>query len=209
MDLVEKTITYLNENLGVTISHQKRHNEKSLPPYIRHRYELYNAQILNTPCLLLIDKEAGDSTPAAIKKHLNTIHKKEDTEAVYVCSSMESYNRKRLIERKVSFIVPGNQMYLPFLGIDLREHMKTMRSRKESLSPSAQLLTLSLLLGQLKSGITPGETARLFSYSSMTMTRAFDELKKSGIGRHISEGKRRLLTINEKLDVNICHFNCT
>ena len=89
-------------------------------------------------------------------------------------------------------------MFLPFIGIDLREHMKNIRIRKETFSPSAQLLLLSLLLGKLKNGITPGEAAKLLGYSSMTMTRAFDELEENKIGTHSSKGKNRILIIEEE-----------
>jgi hypothetical protein len=42
-----------------------------------------------------------------------------------------------LIEQKVSFIVPGNQLYLPDLGLDLREYF-----RQRAVDPLS--LTLSL-----------------------------------------------------------------
>ncbi len=199
MELIDRTVTYLNDNLGTIISPHKIKNEKLLPPYLRQRYNLYHTSILNNDCLLLLDKEIEDSTPAAIRKHIDTISERENTEAIYVCSSMDSYNRKRLIEQRVSFIVPGNQMFLPFMGIDLREHMKNIRIKKETFSPSAQLLLLSLLLGKLKNGVTPGEAAKLLGYSSMTMTRAFDELEENRIGTHSSKGKHRLLIIEEGL----------
>lgn len=37
---------------------------------------------------------------------------------VYILQGLEAYNRKRLIQQKGPFIVPGNQLYLPDLGID-------------------------------------------------------------------------------------------
>ncbi|MCK7468892.1 MAG: hypothetical protein MZU91_12730 [Desulfosudis oleivorans] len=43
---------------------------------------------------------------------------------VYVTRTLASYERKRLIEQKVPFLVPGNQLYLPDLGIDLREYFR-------------------------------------------------------------------------------------
>lgn len=190
-------IELLIPGINMIISPHKIKNEKLLPPYLRQRYNLYNTSILNRDCLLLLDKEIEDSTPAAIRKHIDTISERENTEAIYVCSSMDSYNRKRLIEHKVSFIVPGNQMFLPFIGIDLREHMKNIRIKKETLSPSSQLLLLSLLLGKLKNSVTPGEASKLLGYSSMTMTRAFDELEENRIGTHSSKGKNRLLLIEE------------
>ena len=71
--IIDRTVTYLTDNLGTIITPHKSKNEKSLPPYLRQRYNLYHASLLNTDCLLLLDKEIEDSTPATIRKHLDTI----------------------------------------------------------------------------------------------------------------------------------------
>lgn len=66
---------------------------------------------------------------------------------IYVTDALASYERKRLIEQKVPFIVPGNQLYLPELGIDLREYFRQRAGSAESpLSPSAQALLITALL---------------------------------------------------------------
>ncbi|MCX6089865.1 MAG: MarR family transcriptional regulator, partial [Candidatus Atribacteria bacterium] len=111
--------------------------------------------------------------------------------------AVTSYNRKRLIEQKVPFIVPGNQMYLPMLGIDLREHLKRLREKKPVFSPSTQALILHVLWRKETDRVTPAEIAHRLGYSPMTMTRAFDELETAGIGEHSVQGKERHLHFAE------------
>ena len=108
---------------------------------------------------------------------------------------LTAYNRKRLIEQKVPFIVPGNQMYLPTLGIDFREHFRRLHSEPAPLSPSAQVLMLHALLRAGQDMLTPKEMAARLGYSAMTMTRAFNELEATSLGEVSTSGKERHLRL--------------
>jgi DNA-binding MarR family transcriptional regulator len=134
-----------------------------------------------------------EQTPATIQKHILQLQKKWDHEIIYVHSKVSSYNRKRLIEHKLPFVVPGNQMYLPFLGIDLREHFKKIRNIDPQCSPSTQTVVLYALLHGTGNGFTPKILAGLLGYTPMTMTRAFDELQAAGLGEIAMEGRERVL----------------
>jgi hypothetical protein len=62
---------------------------------------------------------------------------------VYVTGTLASYERKRLIEHKVAFLVPGNQLYLPDLGIDLREYFRRPPAAADTaLSPATQAMLI-------------------------------------------------------------------
>src|ERR1039458_8742698 len=52
-------------------------------------------------------------------RHLEQVCGRCGMEVVYVADAISSYDRKRLIEHKVPFVVPGNQMYLPFMAIKI------------------------------------------------------------------------------------------
>jgi DNA-binding MarR family transcriptional regulator len=114
-------------------------------------------------------------------------------EVVYVTDAISSYDRKRLIEHKVPFVLPGNQMYLPFMAINFREYLKTRRIKRPALRPATQLLVLHVLYQGEKLTFTPAEVASILKVSAMTMTRAFDELAALGIGEHTVVGKNRCL----------------
>ena len=92
---------------------------------------------------------------------------------IYVQSILSSFNRKRLIEQHIPFIIPGNQMYLPHFGIDLREHFRKIHSKKQkSFSPGTQTVVIYALLRETDEKLTPSALADKLGYTFMTMTRA-------------------------------------
>ena len=71
-----------------------------------------------------------------------------------------TYQRKRLIDHRVPFIVPGNQLYLPSFGMDLREFYRKLHETPETFSPAAQVVLLYLLLRAPTGPHTPNELAK-------------------------------------------------
>ncbi len=188
---------YVQETLGVTVTPQPWEKGSGLPQYLRERYRFFRMDVLGTEYVLMADTGEEEQTPAIIGKHLDQVRSRHHVDLLYVRHAVTSYNRKRLIEQKVPFIVPGNQMYLPMLGIDLREHLKRLREKKLVFSPSTQALILHALWREETGTVTPAEIAHRLGYSAMTMTRAFDELETAGIGRHSVLGKERHLRFAE------------
>lgn len=188
---------YLREALGITVTPHPWEKSSGLPQYLREYYSFFKMDVLGIECLLMADSGENEQTPAVIGKHLDQVRSRYDVEVVYVRQAFTSYNRKRLIEQKVPFIIPGNQMYLPMLGIDLRKHLKRLRQKKPFFSPSTQMLILHVLWRKETDTVTPAEIAQRLGYSAMTLTRAFDELEAAGIGEHSVRGKERHLRFAE------------
>ena len=188
---------HLKENLDITATTKKWDGVDSLPFFLRDSYTFYEVSLLNTPCLLMVARDNNEQTPAIIRKQMLQVQAKWDGELIYLCSSVSAYNRKRLIEQKVPFVVPGNQMYLPMLGIDLREHFRQIRSAAPGkLSPSTQAVVLHALLYGPKD-YTPSRLANQLGYTVMTLTRAFDELASLGLGEVVTEGRERVLRFSD------------
>lgn len=188
---------HLKENLDITATTKKWEGVDSLPFFLRDSYTFYEVSLLNTPCLLMVARDNNVHTPAIIRKQMLHVQAKWDGEVIYLCSSVSAYNRKRLIEQKVPFVVPGNQMYLPMLGIDLREHFRQIRSAAPGkLSPSTQAVVLHALLHGPKD-YTPSRLANQLGYTVMTLTRAFDELVSLGLGEVVTEGRERVLRFSD------------
>ncbi|TWJ18923.1 hypothetical protein [Geobacter argillaceus] len=196
---------HLKENLDITATTKKWEGVDSLPFFLRDSYTFYEVSLLNTPCLLMVARDNNEQTPAIIRKQMLQVQAKWDGELIYLCSSVSAYNRKRLIEQKVPFVVPGNQMYLPMLGIDLREHFRQIRSAAPGkLSPSTQAVVLHALLHGPGKDYTPSRLAKLYPnldkskwYTVMTLTRAFDELESLGLAEVLIEGRERVLRFSD------------
>lgn len=188
---------YLEDTLAIAIAPQQWPGRKRLPPLLQDLYRFAEISLFGTTCLLMIDAENGERSPATVRKHMELLRDKYDGFAIYVCEQVTAYNRKRLIEQKVPFIVPGNQMYLPILGIDLREHFKRTRTEQPKVGPATQALILHTLLRDAPGPWTPAELAEELGYSAMTMTRVFDELEAIRFGEISMRGRERRLQLRE------------
>jgi hypothetical protein len=124
---------------------------------------------------------------------MELLRAKAAAEPIYVRRQITPYNRKRLIEHQVPVIVPGHQLYLPMLAIDLREHFRRARAEPPVLSPATQALFLHALLRDSDNELGPADMAKRLGYSAMTMTRAFDELEAAQLGTVTTRGRERAL----------------
>ncbi|MEA1928168.1 MAG: hypothetical protein U9N73_08160 [Candidatus Auribacterota bacterium] len=189
---------YIHETIGVVINPNPWDGSTRLPFFFREHYTYFEIQLLNKPYLIMLDSNLPEPSPATIRKHMDQVKEKWCGEIVYVRERVTAYNRKRLIEHKLPFVVPGNQMYLPLLGIDLREHFKTIRSKTSKFSPSTQALFIYILLcGTAEKMVTPAGMAQCLGYSAMTMTRAFNQIEAAGLGDILSKGRERCLRFVE------------
>jgi DNA-binding MarR family transcriptional regulator len=88
--------------------------------------------------------------------------------------------------------VPGNQLYLPDLGIDLREHFKKQRQPHTTLTPQAQFILLAYLLKrQVIDHWTASSLAVAFQTTKMTMGRAIEDLSTHDLIEIIPKGRIR------------------
>jgi DNA-binding MarR family transcriptional regulator len=187
---------YVNDALGVFVKTTSWSGASRLPHFLRERYRFAKAELLGLPVLLVIDTSSEEQSPAVVRKHMEMLQPKHTGELIYVRGQVTAYNRKRLIEQKVPFIVPGNQMYLPMLAIDLREHFRRIRKELPTFSPSTQVVVLYALLRDAGKVLIPSEIAPLLGYSPMTMTRAFDELEAADLAEITVRGRERCLRFN-------------
>ena len=163
-----------------------------LPFFLVNRYSFYETTLLEQACILMIAKANADLTPTAIKKHWELVQQKCGGLCIVIQQGVSAYNRARLIGHHIPFIVPGNQMYLPDLGIDLREHFRKLRtSSLKSFSPATQAVVIYALLHGTNERFIPSELAKKLKYTPMTMTRAFDELQAANIGEISHKGRER------------------
>ncbi|MBI1367154.1 MAG: hypothetical protein GC162_00720 [Planctomycetes bacterium] len=191
-DPLNQLARYLDETLGLVIAPAPWTVGGRLPPFLQDRYDFYEAQLLDAPCLLMIDRHDREEPPATVRKHVDQVHSRWGAAVIYVRPRITAYNRKRLIEQKVPFIVPGNQMYLPTLGIDLREYYRKLQADRPRLRPSTQAVLIHMLLNDNKD-FGPTELAPRLGYSAMTVSRALDELEAAELAESYPEGRERRL----------------
>lgn len=197
-ELLQNFERHIRETLSISVTPKKWADADKLPFFLKDLYSFFLVSLLDTPCLLMLARNQEEQAPATIRKQMLQVQEKWLGDVVYVSPSVAAYNRKRLIEQKVAFVVPGNQMYLPLLGIDLREHFKQIRAvAPGKFSPSTQAVVLYHLLRGTGQSYTPSRLASNLGYTTMTMSRAFDELKSLNLGEVVTEGRERVLRFGD------------
>jgi hypothetical protein len=188
---------YFSENFGLIIKPVPVEESliNLLPVFLRTLN--FKVAEVNNQRLLFIETDNYDNmTTEDFRKRAIIIEGILKLPVVWVINSLEAYKRKRLIEKKIAFVIPGKQLYIPSLFMEFREY-KTIQNKKniEKLTPSAQCLLLYYLLGNKVTGINFKTLANKLDYGQMTISRAADALVKTGIAA-TEGGKNKSLSFN-------------
>jgi len=184
---------YLSETLHLEINVSNFAAVRRLPAFLERRYRLYGAHIAHRHCVFAVPR--GDaSTPGDIAKHIALIRSAVEALVVFATPSLSSHNRQRLLKHGVAFVVPGNQLYIPELAMDLRENFRApLDAETDRLAPTAQAVLFHHLLGQSEGVSIPSRIAKELGYSAMSISRAFDDLVATGLAETAKHGKERRL----------------
>jgi hypothetical protein len=189
---------YLHEVLGIDAPEGKPWSQgDELPYFLKDAFHFYEIELLGQPIVLALAKDDHKQSLSDVRTWLNRLHGLAGRPAVYVTEALASYERRRLIDFKVPFIVPGNQLYLPDLGIDLREYFRQRATVVEALSPSAQAMLIAALLRQpWDPDWRPASSAAALRYTPMTLSRVTKELTGAGLATLQAEGRSRWLRMD-------------
>ena len=163
----------------------------SLPSFLPRMYSLHEGHIAGRRCIFLATGD-NTATPSDVAKHVALVRPAVDAIVIFVAPWLSAYNRSRLIERGIPFVVPGKQLYIPDLAMDLRERFPTPKPRRAAgLSPAAQAVLFHRLLRLDETATTPSLVAAQLHYSAMSIGRAFDDLVSAGLAHTDKYGRER------------------
>ncbi|MCH3916625.1 MAG: MarR family transcriptional regulator [Spirochaetia bacterium] len=185
------SIDYIETTLGMKTSYQQWPHESELPYYLRDRYEFSQATIGNIKTIFVYPKMNLDQM-GSVKKQISRIQKIEPLPVVFVLKSIDRNRRTYMISAKIPFIVPNNQIYLPFMGIVLQDRFKTEKIPMIRLQPSTQVLFFHFLY-QKQNLIYLNDVAHMLGYSAMTISRAASQLEQTGLFGTQKDGLRKIL----------------
>ncbi|TAL58904.1 MAG: MarR family transcriptional regulator [Bacteroidetes bacterium] len=180
---------YIHETLGTDIHPApiSKSGLGNLPMFIKEAYKLDYAILHNNNLILAEAKDNEHLSILQTTKQFEQIKKAFNKNVVLVAADMTAITRKRLIEHGINFIVPGKQMYLPDLLIDLRENFSNTKNKHRitHLLPSAQFIVLYHILHRNEKRKIEEhsfkELAKKFNYTQMAITKAIDNLKQHGL----------------------------
>jgi DNA-binding transcriptional regulator YhcF (GntR family) len=182
-NIMKTLIAYIKDVVGLEIEIQPlaRAVIDKLPMYLTEGYQWHKIVLAGRPCILAQMKEANAFGIAQIEKHFVLVRKITQLPVIAIFDKLEAYNRKRLIEKRIAFIVPDKQLYVPEFLIDLREFGVADKKKQSTLTPVAQQLFLIFILDKQNDikleNLTFKELANLLGTNPMGITRAVENLK--------------------------------
>lgn len=177
MNEIKNIKDYLKENFNEEIE-IKRIKNKTVPLFLLQKYSMYKTIICDKDCLLLFPKERKIITKTLIK-HIEQFNNLGYDNVVFCFQSINTEQRKRLLDYKIAYIIPYLQIYLPFIYLNMKEKYKK-EININTFSPSTQLVYIDIMLNQTES-IEINEIIQKTKLSRMTINRAMRELIQLGV----------------------------
>ena len=188
---------YLHETLGTDARVHPWSGKQSLPYFLQDAFDVYEFSLRNRNILLASARRQRLPPQHTLRTQMDKLAQIADRPVVYATSTLASYERKRLVEQKIPFVVPGNQLYLPDLGIDFREYFRQPHKEVTGFTPATQALFIAALLRKEWQGLwQPTDLITALGYTTMTLTRAIRELGGAGLITVQRVGGARRLQVN-------------
>jgi hypothetical protein len=172
--LVMTAELYLKENIDEQITIKPWIKKNNFPVFLRDTYNFYEVTILGTRCILI---EAVDEMPNIdqLKKHIKQIKNLTDRQIVLFYKDITRYRRKSLIENRIAFVIEDGQMYLPFLGLDLKKVKEHVEEEAKGFTAPAQIAYLYFLYHK-EEVVNTTDFAKKLGFNKMTASRALNDL---------------------------------
>ncbi len=155
-----------------------KHETAKLPLFLRTRYLFLGTVFYGKRLYFALERtHPGKLTATGYGREAELLKKSLSADVVLVFDRLPSYIRNRFVKQGIPFIVPGTQMFLPMLLIDLREHFSKADMRfSEKLSPASQVVVLYHILKGPLNKEPLMHLANLLRYSPQAMSKAREEL---------------------------------
>jgi hypothetical protein len=175
--------TYLKKVTGFNLQEQRTPDGvlKKLPLFIREGYEFLFGELYEHSIVFAKPKMIDDVTPRQLQKHVPIFESIIGYPVILVFNEMPYYLKDQLIKARMAFVVPGKQLFIPFMFMDLSEQSKIRAFRTDQFSPSAQCLLIYHLWVMSLEGKNFQDIANLFSYTPRTIGRCAEEFERAGI----------------------------
>jgi hypothetical protein len=184
MQALEKRLfDYLQSVTGSVPARREAPDQASLPLFLRERYQLARIEMFGRDCLLALETPGWETgSPAEYAAHTQAMQVQFSEPVTLVIPQVASYARNRMVQARTPFIVPGSQLFMPFMMVDLRERFTAPGPEAGlPLTPAAQFILLYHLQRTPLRGLPLQEIAKLTCYTGMTVTKVKDEWKTNGL----------------------------
>ncbi len=189
----QKIKKYIHNNLGGNPEIKRVDFSTTFPAYLNNNFDYYELNYLDMKLLLVFFIYDNKDITAILKriKHISALSGYSNR-IICVFDEATSYLRKKLIGKRIAFIIPGKQIFIPLLGMVYTDKKASTYSisfsnqsyEPQKMTPSSQALLLELLItGDYNS--TQEELAHRLGITKMSVSRAFSLLYSFNIIKRI------------------------
>ena len=198
VSLIQPLLNYLEGVLGARVE-LALDEQLRLPAYLRRLYGLWRGDVLGESVLFACGRRRDrQQTPKRMVTEARTLQSAAGTvPVVMVLRRVDSSVRRRLIQHRIPFVVPGLQLFLPPLGVDLREHVQRVTHVPEWLGWPTQVTLIRHVLRRDVEGRPLQDVAADLGYSKMTLTNVQQSLVAVGVAELERQGRTRALRFLE------------
>ena len=190
---------YLRSNLGyetqlVSLSMPDQ------PHFVKSQFALYQANLYGHPIGFAVSRLEDFSKHDFIElvSAMTLLRERCACLPVLVLSHLSKQVRLALIRQKVSFLVPGTQMFLPYLGLDLSDRIpQATVEHRHVLRPVAQAMLIQYLLDGNLQHLTVNQSAKVLRLTAMGALRAANQMNALGLCEVRFNGFSKTLNFNE------------
>ncbi len=178
---------YLKENIDEKIDLFEWNERKEVSVYLRSKYNFYELIILGRRCVLM---EIIEEIPNInrLTKQIKQIETIATCPVVLLFKEITRYRRKSLIENRLPFLIDDGQMYLPFLGMDLKVTAEESKIEVHSFTIPAQVAYLYFLYHK-DEVLNTMQFAKKMGFNMMSASRALSELYRLNLITYETGGK--------------------
>lgn len=190
---MDNSIQIIISGIPVTLEYKevRAGNGISVDDYLKYNY--YSGRFKDVDFIAAVSKYAEHESPMRLSKRRMTLERAFQKTVVFVFDNLLFYERERLIQRDVYFIVSGKYAFLPFLLINALEPDTPYRSTSSLLPPAQFLLLWHLQKGSLN-GKSMNEIVSMTRMSQPSVSRALMQLESCSLV-HLEKNPNRTKTV--------------
>ncbi len=165
---------YLKDVFGEDISLIKFEGFNKIPLLIRNEYEFYEGVLHGHNCLFM-EYHGKQILTEKILKHLTSLSENFDSKFILLFNELRPYQRRGLVEKRIAFVVPYMQIYLPFIYLNFSEKVALNKPTIKTFTPSTQCVYLAIFYQETEK-IDVNDLTKKLDLAKITIYRAIDSL---------------------------------
>jgi hypothetical protein len=165
-----------------------------LPVYLGRAWDLRKVHLLGREVILALPRGGTKTGLARLAKDHAALVSGLEKEVIVAIPDIRSYERRQLVQKRLPFVAPGRQLFLPMFLADFRETFSVPAQPKvESMSWISQLIVLRQLLNGDAAERPLADVAETLGYTAMSVTHGVKELVTLELCTKVPKGRAKTI----------------